>query len=894
MDAPRELIITHLGADFDAVGSMLAARRLHPEAWLFFPGSKEESVRRWLEEEGVELPEVRRRDVVPDALERIVLCDIRQRGRIGVVGEWLAEATSLPVVVYDHHTEGDDDVAAGDGLVDASVGATSTLMVEELGRRGIVPEELERDLLLAGIYEDTGSLAYDTTTPRDLAAAARLLELGADLELVRRHAVRSLDREHLEILHWMVRDLEVQRLRGHRIGIVDLELGRYVEELAPLVSRCLEILDLDAVFALFGEGERVSLIARGRVQDCDLGTVLAAVSDGGGHATAAAGSLKGVTLLEARERLLSHLEEVLPARGTARELMVRPVATLAAGLDVAAAKNELNRMRVNAAPVVGGDGRVVGVATRQQLDAALAHEMGHRAVTDVMEAELAWEAPEAPAARVARRMLEERQRLILIGDEAAGQAEGVVSRMAVLRYLAPEPTAEPERAAHRQTELKRRRSGVEELLDGLAAPLRRSIHVVRDVARETRTPVYLVGGLVRDLILRRENRDLDVVVEGDGPAFARRLAARVGGRVRVHEPFMTAVVIDAEGRHIDVATTRSEFYRAPAALPEVQTSALRQDLYRRDFTINTLAIRLGPGPRAELIDHFGGLRDLERRTLRVLHSLSFIDDPTRALRAVRLEARLGFTMADETRRLLLVALEEGVFERLSGPRLRDEVRRLLADPDTALRALERLHELGLLGVLHADLERGGDGWRTDLRAARAALEWAELEGLDLTSLAVWRLLFLALTWDLDDAALGALIRRWALGRDDAVALTAQRRRLRESLRRLQGDTPPSAVATLLDELPDDLLLLAMAFTGGTARERVRRYLERDRFFDLRITGEDLLRRGVAEGPAVGAALAATRAARLDGRIAEDEELEHALKEARRWVAEHTAAGRDYA
>lgn len=850
-------------------------------------------MRRLLEEEGIELPEVRRREVVPGELERLILCDIRQRGRLGVVAEWLAARPDLPVVAYDHHTAGDDDVAAAGGLVDPAVGATSTLMVEELLRRGIVPEERERDLLLAGIYEDTGSLAYDTTTPRDLAAAARLLELGADLELVRRHAVRSLDLEHLEILHAIVRELEVKRLRGHRIGIVDLELGRYVEELAPLVSRCLEILDLDAVFALFGEGERISVIARGRLQDYDLGAILAAVSDGGGHATAAAGSLKGVTVLEARERLLDHLEKALPARGTARELMVQPLATLAAGLDVEAAKGELNRTRVNAAPVVDGNGRIVGVATRQQLDAALAHEMGHRPVTDVMDAELAWEAPEASAERVAQRMLEERQRLILVGDEAAGRAEGVVSRMAVLRYLAPEPGEEPEHASHRQTEPKRRRSGVEELLDSLPESLRRTIRVIREAARETETAVYLVGGLVRDLYLEQDNRDLDIVVEGDGPAFARRLTERVGGRVRIHEPFMTAVVIDAQGRHIDVATTRSEFYRAPAALPEVQTSALRQDLYRRDFTINTLAIRLGPGPRAELIDYFGGLRDIERRALRVLHSLSFIDDPTRALRAVRLEARLGFTMTDETERLLVVALEEGVFDRLSGPRLRDEVRRLLADPDTALRALERLHELGMLVVLHPDLERR-DGWRTRLRAARAALEWAELEGLGLESLTAWRPLFLALTWDLEDDPMRELTRRWALGRDDATALTAQRRRLRAALRRLREDLPPSTVATLLEELPDDLLLLGMAFADGAARERVRRFLERDRFLELAVTGEDLLRRGVAEGPAIGAALAAARAARLDGRVGDDEELEYALQEARRWVAEHAEAARDCA
>ena len=179
-------------------------------------------------------------------------------------------------------------------------------------------------------------------------------------------------------------------------------------------------------------------------------------------------------------------------------------------------------------------------------------------------------------------------------------------------------------------------------------------------------------------------------MEGDGLGFAALLAEELGGRVRTHPVFLTAVVVDPEGFHIDIATARSEFYRTPAALPEVQTSALRQDLYRRDFTINTLAIRLGPGTEPELIDYFGGRHDLKEKTLRALHSLSFIDDPTRVLRAVRLELRLGFHISSETLRLVEVALDEGIFDLLSGSRLRDELVMLLDDPALALRGIERL------------------------------------------------------------------------------------------------------------------------------------------------------------------------------------------------------------
>ncbi len=250
--------------------------------------------------------------------------------------------------------------------------------------------------------------------------------------------------------------------------------------------------------------------------------------------------------------------------------------------------------------------------------------------------------------------------------------------------------------------------------------MKRRIERIAAVSRETGSPVYLVGGLVRDLLLERENRDLDLVVEGDGLGFAARLAEALGGRVREHQAFLTAVVVDAEGFHIDVATARSEFYRAPAALPEVQMSALRQDLFRRDFTINTLAIRLGPEPVPELIDYFGGRNDLKEKTLRVLHSLSFIDDPTRVLRAVRLELRLGFRISAETLRLIEVALAEGVFDHLSGGRLREELQLLLDDPALALRGIERLGELGVLRVVHPRLEIG-DAVRERLRVRAGGL-----------------------------------------------------------------------------------------------------------------------------------------------------------------------------
>ncbi len=421
----------------------------------------------------------------------------------------------------------------------------------------------------------------------------------------------------------------------------------------------------------------------------------------------------------------------------------------------------------------------------------------------------------------------------------------------------------------------------------LAPPVFARIETIAEVSRRHGIPVYLVGGIVRDLLLERENRDLDLVVEGDGPYFARFLAAELGGRVRVHEAFLTAVVVDREGFHVDVATARSEFYRAPAALPEVQTSPVRQDLYRRDFTINTLAVRLGPEPSPELIDYFGGRRDLENRLLRVLHSLSFIDDPTRVLRAVRLELRLGFEITPETLHLVEVALAEGVFDRLSGSRLREELVLLLDDPALAARGLERLEGLGVLAALHPAL-RLREGDRERLRRVVAAWNWYVVEGLDEPRAALWRLVLLALIQpggEAEEAAAAgaeALAERLMLAGDDRALLVGAADRLARARALLaEPAVAPHRVARSLEQLAGEEVLLLVASAEEPVRGWARRYLTELRRLTLTVRGRDLVARGVAPGPLVGKALAAVRDARLDGEIGPEEELRLALDVVRR-------------
>jgi tRNA nucleotidyltransferase (CCA-adding enzyme) len=874
-----ELLVTHIGADFDGFAAMLVGRKLHPQARLFFPGSREESLRRMIEGRQMEVPELRRKDVDPAEVRRVILCDTRQRDRIGIVAEWLEERPEIEVWAYDHHPASDSDLQPAGGIVDPEAGSTSTLLVEEIRRQGLAVSGDEASLLLMGIYEDTGSLTYATTGPRDLEAAAWLLGQGGDLAHVRRFVARPLDPERIEVLHHMTRRLEVHRINGHRVGVVGIELGEYLEELAPLVSRCLEIFELPVLFALFGEGDHVTVIARGDLPGFDLGETLEQFAGGGGHPTAAAARVKAETVLEVRERLLEHLRQALPPAARARDLMIAPFYLVPAATPVGEAKAGLNARRINAAPVEK-DGQVVGTVTRQILDAALQHGWGGRPVETVMAPGMEWISPEAPAEEVGERMLARHPRFVLVGDPQEGRPLGVVTRMQLLRHLHGRLAGLEERIDRRAGSQRERHEPIGRLLQKRLPPFLLSrVETIAAVSREHGIPVYLVGGFVRDLLLERENRDLDLVVEGDGLGFARLLGAALGGRVREHRAFLTAVVVDPEELHIDVATARTEFYRAPAALPEVQTSALRQDLFRRDFTINTLAIRLGPDDRApELIDYFGGRRDLKEKTLRVLHSLSFVDDPTRVFRAVRLELRLGFHISPETLRLAEVALAEGVFDQLSGARLREELAMLLDDPALALRGVERLAELGLLPVLDPALELD-DAARERLREARAAHDWYRLEGIADPSVQAWRLLLMALAEGMGDEGLERLAVRLMLAGEDRRLLTGFPARLAAVREVLDArDAPrPHQAAEALEPLSGEELLLLMAQGGEAVRAWVRRFLTELRHLEVNVRGADLLAAGVPPGPRIGSALKAVRRARLDGEIGEGEELRYALQ-----------------
>ena len=414
--------------------------------------------------------------------------------------------------------------------------------------------------------------------------------------------------------------------------------------------------------------------------------------------------------------------------------------------------------------------------------------------------------------------------------------------------------------------------------DSFAAALdsgqRKAFEAVRQLALERGVRVYLVGGPVRDALLGAPVVDLDFSVEGDAPGLARMLADRLDGRVTAHARFGTATVFLGTIR-LDLVTARRERYRQPGALPQVEPGSIGDDLARRDFTINAMALPLSL-PNAGVLDPLGGLDDLQAGIVRILHPLSFVDDPTRMLRAVRYEQRFGFCVEEGTQDAMSNAVTAGYMDVVSGDRWRHELERILEEVDP-IAPLLRAVELGLLAGLHPALgkaEESGDAGLWRMKTLR------EAKG-DVGQDHCWAALFAPLTTSESEGVIQRLNldgRRAALARDTIG--------LRDSEREILGSAErPSELARMLESRDSKAVMAWAELTSDeVVAEALKRYATELRFVRPRLSGADLLAMGAAEGPELGKILDSLRDGQLDGRLSNAEEERALARELLAWVS----------
>lgn len=834
-----KVILTHERTDFDAAASVLAVHKLDPQARPVLPGRIRKDVQKFLTLYGGQLPFLQHKDI-RGKVEQAIVVDTQTFSRVKGMKE------STPVKIYDHHELLPDNPPHWDVAIE-TIGANVSWMIEMLRENDIKLTPIEATLMLLGIYSDTGALQYGSTTSRDVYAAGWLLDQGALLDVVRNYLHTPFAENQRLLYDQLLHTAGIIEVAGYNILLAEAEAHEDGIEVARLAQRLSELYDPAAVMLLVKFSGHVQLVARSRTDAINVDTICQHFR-GGGHARAAAARLTDYDLKMAYDVVLEVVREHITPALTVSDLMSHGVRTFRPDIRADAAIAYMRRHGYEGYPVVE-EGKVVGLITRREVDRAISHGLDGVPVEQLMRSGSVTATPSTSLNDLQSLMVESGWGQIPVLDEA-DKLIGIVTRTDLIKHIG--------REAHPANEVHNVLPRLEALLPSIIISLMRH---VGEVSHDYNFNAFIVGGFVRDLMLDIPNLDLDFIVEGDATDLSSVMQQKFGGEVELHERFGTFKwqTDDSVWRniaaqlgiqladnsslppHIDFATARTEYYTEPSALPEVEQSSIKLDLHRRDFTINTMTIRLNPQHFGELYDPYEGVKDLSDKIIRVLHPLSFIDDPTRMFRAVRFAQRLRFRI--EPRTLSLLRMEADEVQRLTGDRIRHEID-LMMEEKLPERQLRRLDELGILDAVHHafDVDDWTEAAFADARRAFELPLWPELSSVDFHTVYYGILLF-RLSPEIGEE----VCERLNLGRRRSSECLSGSHIHQHSAELRQSQ--PLTTDAVLDGLSDVALLIGWAAAqDDVIRRQVEHYATTLRYIHPVATGETLKQRGLKPGP----------------------------------------------
>lgn len=707
------IILSHEQVDFDGVASQLAVSLLDPDAIPVLPRRINRNVRSFLTLYGPDLNFIEPEDLRGDPIEVSYLVDTQSM--VSVKG--MNVDTQFRVI--DHHKQKSNLPTDWKITIDET-GANTTILVEQLQSDFVKIDSLQATLLLLGIYEDTGSLTYTRTTSRDVRAAAYLLDQHASLAIVNEFLNQPLSKKQQEIYEYLIQHAKSQMIQGYSILVCSADAEDLNEELSSIAHKLRDTLDPDVLFMVTKIRGGVQIIGRSTTDKVDVSKI-AKQFGGGGHTRASAALVKNHTVEEVQASIIQGLENTIEPQLTIKEIMSTRPRLISADTPVDQIASMMKRYGYEGFPVIE-DGKVIGLTTRRAVDRALSHDLNLPAKS-IMDAGTVTISPDATIDELQHRMITTGWGQIPVIDQEQ-KVIGIVTRTDLIKTFPQDHLN------------KKYLNLLPRLQDAIHPGQIRLLYEIAQLAYENNSAAYIVGGFVRDLLLNFPSTDFDIVVEGDAIQLAKSIQKKFGGRVTTHQRFGTAKWFLDKIKHqvsqslrqpehlentfdpnvaaanlpdeLDFISARTEFYTHPSALPTVERGSIKLDLHRRDFTINTLAMRLNGKNFGEMYDYWGGYHDLTKGIVKILHSLSFVDDPTRILRAIRYEQRYQFHLDERTESLLLEA--RPLINRVSGDRIRHEFNRIFME-EQPWKMMSRLHTLGVLTNIHPRL--GWDTWHDD-------------------------------------------------------------------------------------------------------------------------------------------------------------------------------------
>lgn len=938
-----DLVLCHVTADFDTLGAAVGTACLRPGTRIVLTGGCHPAVREFLALHRDEYALIERRSVNPEQIRSLTVVDTQRRDRLGKAAEWLDQPHLDDILVCDHHLDAVCDIPATQMQIEP-VGATATLIAEQLRSRNINLAVPEATVMALGIHVDTGSLTFDRSTARDAAALAWLMAQGASLRVIAEYVEPGLSPQLQDLLTLALQNFQTEVCQGFNLSWVLLQTEGYIPGLSSLASRLMELTESDALLLaaeygkpvrglewqpssgglplqspdesshskadldLAANAEHLTLIGRSKIPHVSLSPLFQPLG-GGGHPRAAAAMLRNVNPQVAIAQLLEQLKSQIPPPQTARELMSSPVRTIRPETTIQEAQRVLLRYGHSGLSVVDAQARLVGIVSRRDIDLALHHGFSHAPVKGYMTTNLTTITPETLLPTIESLMVSyDIGRLPVLENN---QLIGIVTRTDVLRQLHQLKNGKNVQQQEQKSipHCPWPQSLLDDFRQRLVPQLWQLLATAAEQAEQRGWQLYLVGGAVRDFLLADANAplmldDIDLVVDGfhraadqeTGVELARSLQhIYPAARLQVHGQFQTAALLwhkdpDLDSLWLDIATARTEFYPYPAANPEVEASSIRQDLYRRDFTINALAVRLTQPGCGEILDYFGGLLDLQTKQVRVLHANSFIEDPTRIYRAVRFAVRLGFQIDRQTEEYIHHAITSGIYLRVQAEnartpalqtRLKSELKYILRAPYWKP-ALKKLSALGALRCIHPTLILERRLWHQVClvnywlkKAASVESEIQQRENsspvfgtLSLLPSTHWQILLEVLIAYLEPEYRSSVASKLQLPADSIDRLQQLSQIQQDLIASLPDCQSPSQVVQLLRSHNLPALILVAVKSSRTLRHQIWQYLTRWMQVKAPLNGNDLKAMGYKPGPQFRQILDDLLAATLDGVIGE--------------------------
>ncbi|AZO95608.1 CBS domain-containing protein [Halocella sp. SP3-1] len=850
-----DIIVSHQLTDFDGLGAMVAARKIYPAAKAVFVGRIHRLVKDFLVLYRDEIEVFKLKEIDLSKVDRVIIVDTYKIERLGDLKDKI-DWSRCETVVYDHHPHDKLDWVTLD--LSQEVGSATTILINKIIAESRELNPLEATICALAIYADTGNLTHMNTTAADARAVAYLLDEGANLKIINDFTKKPLNSKQEKLLEELLDNKNLIKIDGIEIALFATSYAKYIGGINRVTEKLKELYHLPSLFVVVKMGKKIEVIGRSSDEAVNIGSICKELG-GGGHAGAGAASLEG-ELSSVIKRLKKIVNNRVQPVKSIREIMSSPVRTVLPDTSISEVEEIMKKYGHNG--VVVYDGKVKGIFSRRDIDKVKQHNLMHAPVKAYMSKDLVTIQGYLPVHQAQDLMVKHGVGRLPVVE--GGELLGIVTRSDILAsyYGNETPYQHKNRYGSSLVKIEEKELEIRDLMDELPVRIIKILKEIGAIADKSQIRAYLIGGIIRDLLLGKGNNDIDIVVDGNPVELIKQLSDFFSAKVLYNEQFKTGSIKFADGLNIDLAGTRRENYHYPGALPEVTETNIFEDLFRRDYTINALAVALNSDKWGRMIDYFGGQKDLTEKKLRALHRFSFLDDPTRVIRGIRLASRLKFDFEKETEDLAREAVLAGDFSRLTSERIIKELELLFAEKINR-RLLGLIKNIPVFKLLGIELAEGVDYWQQSTRL-ESWLEYLKEKNYNIEEWVLRLALFTdklkkkdIVDWNLKERYKDIL----------SFYLTA-----RDLIETLDNDLDDLRLVDMLNEYKLEELVILLVKSGKVMVEKnIRRYINELKGIELAINGFDLKELGLNPGPVYKDIFDRVYRARLKGEVSTHQE-----------------------